>query len=639
MQKIHRLPPHEAQKIAAGEVVERPANAVKELLENAIDAGASKISLYIEQGGKKLIRVVDDGCGMNEMDAKMCFEHHATSKIKTVHDLTSISTFGFRGEALSSIAAVSKVTLITKEAQVLEAVKVELDAGKILAEEAVSANTGTDITIRDLFYNVPARQKFLKAHETEQRHIQQLFYALCFDYLNIHFKLYSENAVLYNCPPVQNLQDRVAQLLDPSVAQNMILIEPIKHAEITLHGVVSNHHFMRYDRSSIYFFVNSRWVKHQKLVSALLKGYLNVLPSGRFPAACIFITLDPSQVDINIHPRKEEVQFLHPIKIEQFLQKTVREALEKNLSAQIKKPVTFAPAIEILSSVQRHPTFNHLQFSPQFKPSPTVDRVSKERHLGEPFNLEEIAFQSHHAASAAPPQTQENYVELFKEQLFSEPNELIEDRSLQATAAASDMQEQDYQQNTYNIIGQYHKTYILLETQEGLVIIDQHAAHERVLYEQFSARFTEIATIKLLFPITITLTPEKLMILSTQLSLLKSNGIEADIFSDNQLIISSTPVHLKNQSLDDLIQSLIGWIIEYDALDKDQFCKAVNEKVHAMMACKAAVKAGDILTIEQMTQLLNDLYKTSNRFACPHGRPTLWHITLLELEKKFKRKV
>jgi DNA mismatch repair protein MutL len=349
MPKIHRLEAHEAQKIAAGEVVERPANVVKELIENAIDAGATQISVYIQDGGKKLIRVVDNGSGMGKEDARLCFEHHATSKITTVDDLSYIATFGFRGEALSSIASVSKTILITKEAFAQEGIKLELEHGNVLDETITAANQGTDILIQDLFFNVPARKKFLKSTDTELRAIQQLFSAFCFDYINISFKLYSNDVLSIHCPAAKTLHERLAQLLDINhIAHTLDCSTQAKDGSIRIKGFISNHQYTRYDRSSIYFFVNQRCVKQQKLTSALLKGYLNVLPQGRYPAACLFIEVNPEQVDINIHPRKEEVQFLHPRTVENLIQTMVRETLENNLSKQLKKDVTFSPARQVM---------------------------------------------------------------------------------------------------------------------------------------------------------------------------------------------------------------------------------------------------------------------------------------------------
>ena len=342
MPKIKQLSAHEAQKIAAGEVVERPANIVKELIENAIDAQATKIMVYLEDSGKKLIRIIDSGYGMSPDDAQLCFAQHATSKITSVNQLQTINTFGFRGEALGSIAAISKVTLITKEKDTPEGTKVLIEGSKVKEKQTIGCATGTDIAVRNLFYNIPARQKFLKKAQTEWRHIQQLFQAFCFSYPSIHFMLYSEGKLVYNCPPTDNLTSRCMQVWENNNTQHMLTINTSHdHDNLTIEGTISNHQHYRYDRSGIFFFVNHRWVKNFQLSKSLLKGYLNVIPQGRYPLAVINISIDPTVIDINIHPRKEEVKFMHPRRVEQLIQKAVKEALENNLSSHIKQPVTF----------------------------------------------------------------------------------------------------------------------------------------------------------------------------------------------------------------------------------------------------------------------------------------------------------
>ena len=617
MARIKQLSPQEAQKIAAGEVVERPANVVKELVENSLDAGATQVSLYIQDSGKSLIRIVDNGYGMNQEDAHLCFKHHATSKITRVDDLPTISTFGFRGEALSSISSVSKVTLITKEADAPHATKLVLENGVVISQEEVSGNTGTDISIADLFYNVPARKKFLKTNETEWRQILLLFQALCLDYKEVHFKLHSQGNLLFNCPATNDVTQRIAQLWDHTVAQQIL---PIKAAAngLSFEGIISNHTYTRYDRSSIFFFVNNRWVKNHTLGKALLKGYLNVLPPDKFPLACIAIIIDPVQVDINIHPRKEEVQFLHPRIVENALQAAVKETLEKNLSAQLNKKVSFnsEQTWNAMPHPIRHSSHNEPEF---FHPNMNQSKKPQFSHLN-----------TRNAVSYSLDTLQENKIKNSYE--INPSNEFIEHHQNVISSAVPT-------QTEYNIIGQFHKTYILIEQEESLFLVDQHAAHERILYELFCTRFEHVATIQLMFPAIITLTHDELQILEPHLSIFSKNNIALEIMGSNQLIIQAIPVHLKEVPLEELVRQTLGWIEENQKLDNEQLYKKVNEKLHAQMACKAAVKAGDVLTLSQMHQLLRDLEKIENRFTCPHGRPTGWNIALYDIEKKFKRKL
>ena len=592
MAKIHQLSSYEAQKIAAGEVVERPANVVKELLENALDAGATHITLYVEDGGKQLIRVIDNGFGMSTEDALMCIRHHATSKITTVDDLGTITTFGFRGEALSSIAAVSNVTLITKEATSQVGTKLVIEEAQTIDQEIVTANTGTDITIKNLFYNVPARKKFLKTRDTEWRAILQLFQALCIDYHRYHFILYHDGKLVMNCPPVDDLTARIAQVFDTPLASNM-LTASCEDATINLSisGALSQPQYGRYDRNHIFFFVNNRWIKNYKLAQALIKGYGNILPQGKFPAAFIFITTEPAFVDINIHPRKEEVHFLHPRKIETALELMAQSALKKNFSGMFQE---YAP-----------------------REYPMTSRTNGIFDQGEHIRL-------------AP-----DYVKT------SDFVKTTTDRSTGRQGAATQNTVQEYQEpvTDFQILGQLHKTYILLETAEGLTLVDQHAAHERILYEQFTARFNEIPTIALLFPELITLTLEDCKTIVPHLSLFSQHGINLEQFNATQLTVHALPVHLKNQSIEEFVRLVINCIHEHQTIEQEQFFKIVNEKLHAQIACKAAVKAGDILTHEHMHELITNLTTAHNRLTCPHGRPTSWQLSISELERKFKRKL
>lgn len=612
MARIKQLSPHEAQKIAAGEVVERPANVVKELIENALDAGATQITIYIEDAGKKLIRIIDNGCGMNQEDAHLCFKHHATSKITSVDQLNNLLTFGFRGEALSSIAAVSRITLITKEIDAALGTKLQLENLHAVDEQTVTCNNGTDIAISDLFYNVPARKKFLKTNDTEWRQIQLLFHAFCLDYKYIHFTLYHHNSLVYNCPPVADLAQRISQIFDHTIASQLL---PIAHEQngITLEGIISCHTYGRYDRSAIFFLVNKRWVKNHNLGKALLKGYANVLPPDKYPLACVHIALDPTQVDINIHPRKEEVQFLHPRQAENTITNAVKAALENHLSMQLQKKVSFATP---QSGWQAQSTSTHIKGQ---LPSLETVSVSPLPSSSPAITMPDIDTRPSSKDTSIASKPVDGIAQSFPSIL----------RNTECVSKDTDIQ----------IIGQLHKTYILIEEKDSLFIVDQHAAHERILYEQFSARFENIATIALLFPSVITLSEHEMNLLMAHQDIFTRNHIALEQLGTNQIVITAIPVHLKEINMEELTRETIGWIEENQKADPELFYKKVNEKLHAQMACKAAVKAGDILTPTQMHQLICDLQKVNNRFTCPHGRPTGWNITLYEIEKKFKRKL
>jgi len=626
MMRIKQLPPHEAHKIAAGEVVDRPANVVKELVENAIDAGATQIVVYIENAGQKTIRIVDNGCGMSPDDARLSIAQYATSKITSIDDLAHLHTFGFRGEALASITAVSKTTLITKEQESNLGISLTIENGAIVSESSISCNTGTDITISDLFYNVPARKKFLKKEETEWRTIVQLAHAFCLSYITIGFKFFHNDKLIINCPAVTTLTDRAAQLWERAISQNIISLISPHDTKNNIHitGLISNHHYYRYDRQHVFFFVNNRWVKNYALGSALLKGYLNAIPPQRSPLAALFITVNQADIDVNIHPRKEEVQFLHPRIVEVLLQKAVKETLENHLSSQITKSTRpeFATSpfpSSVISEFPTHPFPTDLAFSTQ----PTFPGHQKSPVFAAPLAFSQPtppAFPTHNPFPVRP-------------EYFSDSP-----KNVSKGADISNIPLETKTDQSYQLIGQYKKTYLLLEHEDGLFLIDQHAAHERILYELFAQKFNDIATISLLFPQIINLSDDDILTIIAHLDLFNQNGILVEQFGANQLVIQAIPVYLKNIACDDLIKNVISWIKEERTINQADMHHALLQKIRAQMACKAAVKAGDELTTEQMHQLLRDLDKTDNRFTCPHGRPTGWLLSLHEIEKKFKRK-
>jgi len=620
MQKIRLLPPEEALKIAAGEVIERPAHVVKELLENALDAQATAISVYIEKAGKALIRIVDNGCGMSEQDAILCFQPHATSKISSINDLEQIASFGFRGEALASVASISKVTLITKPNDTLIddlGVSIDFSENKLINQSAVACASGTDIQVRELFFNTPVRKKFLKQDETEWHATQSLVQAFSACYPHVSFKLFHDNKMVLHAPAVTNVKDRALQIWDNAFATSLVpLIDDKLHNGMAekppfkIHGFISNHQFWRYGRSHIHFFVNNRWVKNFELGKALLKGYLNVLPPDRFPGALVFIEIDSQYVDVNIHPKKEEVKFTKPGIIQSILTLLVKKTLEQHISATLapkhrEQPVVRAPSI---------PSGN--------KP---VERVVNSQQLPEESESD-LTFKELFNFSSLP---KVNYAPSVQ---FSPPS--------YQTAAPIQTQTQAVvkQSDDYNIIGQMFNTYIILQTEDAMVIIDQHAAHERILYEKLQKQFLAVQGTQLLFPEVISLPALQLKKILDSKEFITKQGIEIDELSSTELVIRSCPPQLKGSSLHDFIRQAAQFIEEHESLDQSVFGQKFNEFLHGQMACKGAVKAGDILTQQQMKQLINDLQTTENRFICVHGRPTTWSVPKVQLEKQFQRK-
>ena len=575
------MSPAESQKIAAGEVVERPYNIVKELIENALDAHATDITLHIEDGGKRRIHCIDNGVGMDEADARMCIEHHATSKLTTVNDLERITTYGFRGEALSSIASISSMTLRTQQQGAEFGTEISIKYGDVTAQTAVVRSVGTEIIIDNIFENIPARKKFLKTRETEWRAIYTLVQALALAYPQVSFTLSHDHNQMLITRATDSLAERIAQLFDRNFSEHTVLCSRT-HSDITLSGGITRQEYTRFDKQQQFFFVNKRWVKNYKLGQALMKGYSNVLPPGKYPAAIIFIELPTAEVDINVHPRKEEVVFLHPRLVEQELTQMVHKQLASLTTSQMVQqvPSTPRPFIQPLAMpVWHQPAPYHQQPLP-----PSIINA-----LPEPFQEQApIVHQAH------------------------DPRPGV-------------------------IIGQALQTYIIVESPEGIVLVDQHAAHEAVLFEQFSRRAHEIARVRLLFPELINLQPTDQELLFAHTTELAACGIVVEQAGPQAVAITETPVHLKNYNLKELITDLLGWLAEYPQVTPVDWHAKVGKKLFAMMACKAAVKAHDTLTLEKMQEIIELLHKTEHRQTCPHGRPTTWLISQYDLEKKFKR--
>lgn len=618
MARIKQLSHHEAQKIAAGEVVERPANVVKELVENSLDAGSSTISIYIENAGKDLIRIQDNGSGMDKDDAYMSIKHHATSKISSVNDLASIATFGFRGEALSSISSVSKVILITKEEVGTSGIALTIYDSAVQKEAITAANRGTDISVADLFYNVPVRQKFLKTKETEWRAIVQLFHSFCFSYLPVHFKLYHENKLIYNCPPASDLLTRLGQLFDAQMVRSMLpFSKNFERMNIQVSGALSNTHYTKYDRNHIFLFVNNRWIKNYKLVQAFIKGYKNILQPNQYPVGFIFITIDPSFVDINIHPRKEEVQFLHPKIVEDYIAQTVQECLEQHAAEKLG-------SVSVLR--QETPQVQH-----------------KTVPLSEPIGPLKISFSLNETDPqfAEQPEQKLAFMQILDQEFVTQKSVPFLEKPITANSIPSAAPSEQHiatevEENKYVLIGQAMKTYIMIETADGITMIDLHAAHERIMYERFKKNFNTNAKIQLMFPQIITLSKDDVTSLTPYLYLFEPLGLTIEAISAQQIVIKETPIFLKNQSIEDILADLLA-LINQERATSQELNSLLQEKIHAQMSCKAAVKAGDILSNESMHEIIKELLICANRTTCPHGRPTLWQIAQHEIKKKFKR--
>ncbi len=618
-QKIKVLPLAEAQKIAAGEVVERPASAVKELIENALDAGATSITLILEKSGKDLIRIIDNGCGMNREDVRLCILPHATSKIEKLSDLTSITTFGFRGEALASMCAVAKVTITTAPHDAQVGTMIEVENSAIVSEKEAACSGGTDIIIRDLFYNTPVRKKFLKHDDTEWNQIYQNIQAFCLSNLNISFKVFKDDGKLaLNAPAVTTLKDRVCQLWDYNLAENMTILEQDKKAAVALTGIISRPGVLRYGRHNIFVFVNGRLVKQSPLTSAFIKGYARSMSDGKYPCGVLFIQADPLTVDVNVHPRKEEVQFAKPQVVEEVIKRAVRATLEVEIPRELETPAVF----------QNFDYQKNLQnpqmpvFATQVSVSSVLQTLTVEPVIS-PFELEIV--RPTEFVQRAPVNFQDLASRSFMPHPFAELEEVI----------TSFIPLVEQKKSHHIIVGQLLDTYILIQKPDGLVMIDQHAIGERIVYENMKKRLDAQESVQLLFPMVITVEKGVLPILMREQDYLADHGIVFEQFSDTSIRVIALPVKLDKNVIDDLFAGMMQLTQGGNLEDiREKIC----EHLYAQVACKAAVKAGDRLSLEQMQNLIDQMEVVDNRHMCIHGRPTTWMIGRDEIEKKFRRR-
>ena len=608
MNKIKVLSEEVANRIAAGEVIERPVSVVKELVENSIDAEATKITIYIEKGGKKLIQVIDNGIGMSEDDAMQCFERHATSKIRTVPDIFQINTLGFRGEALPSIASVSSLVLTTKESIAEIATRVEFKAGQLRDFSKTSANNGTNVTVRELFKNIPARKKFLKSDQVEFKHILNYIHYQSIVHPTIHFRFFSNGQERLNYPVVSTKEKRLSAIFGTDfLKKDFIQIKETKN-EYSLTGFISG---LQDEAEGLldfrYSFVNGRYIKDRIVLHSLRQAYdpfikkLRIYQHGKLPPYILFLEIDPEKVDFNVHPAKLEVRFIDSGAVHAFIKNTVMNAL---LQDENKK-------------YNQLKTKLHQQIT-QEKPTPVEMKIYQSRTDQKRMNSirhEENQISQMDFFRTNPPDIPKRDTHNELKWLFRPEEEII---------------------NPW----QLHQSYIFVQVEEGLIIIDQHAAHERILYEKMIHRIhgAPPETQKLLFPLVIDLPPYLAQavtkLISENLSEFQKVGFVIKTFSGNSIVIDEIPIELKNWDGGEIFIEILKHLQE-EFSDTEDFRDSMAKSI----ACKAAIKAGDKLTKKGMINLINDLFACDVPYYCPHGRPLIIKMPLTEFEKRFKRTV
>jgi len=570
MPKIRILDPKTINLIAAGEVVDRPSSVVKELVENAIDAGATQITVETKGEGREMIRVTDDGAGMTEEDASVAFERHATSKIESADDLESIQTLGFRGEALAAIASVSEVELLTRVAGEDTATRLVLRAGKLEEATRVSRHVGTTIKVTNLFYNAPARAKFLKSKPTEMRHVTRTFATLAISHYRIGMRLIRDRKVVLSLPAVDSIEERVGSILGRSFGENSIALN-VSDEYVQMCGFLSRPEEARTASGAISIFVNRRPVENRVILRAICDAYGNTLMRNRYPTGVVLLSVDPAEADFNVHPTKREVRFRREREIREFVFKAVASALtsRKMIPPLIARPLA-APgpggALIGRASLFDKSKVLVLEPRPAYRPQ-----------------------------DGARP----------------EPNRQVVP------------------------IVQIRDAYVLAASDEEFYLIDQHAAHERVLYEQVKRHLDGADPVmqELLFPETLEVTPEEEDVIDEHFDKIKRIGFELRKFGKRTYVIEAVPALFKEGSRKRVLADIVDEVIENRSQPHD-----INHLLAAAFACKGAIKAGDPMNDEEIRSLVDQLFETRMPLACPHGRPTMIRLSWDEIERRFLRK-
>ncbi len=664
MGRIRVLSDQVANQIAAGEVVDRPASVVKELLENALDAGANRIRVEVEAGGRKLIRVSDDGHGMNRDDALLAFERHATSKLRTADDLLAIATLGFRGEALPSIASVARVTLETSTGEESTAgTRLEIAGGKILHVDDAALPRGTTLAVSDLFFNTPARRKFLRAESTELAHVTALVTHYALVHPEKHFELVSASHTVVAAPPVTRTAERIYQIFGKETLGQLLPMaaeaalervglpepppwkkDPDEPARVPgtmrLSGFYSKPELQKLNRNSIYIFVNKRLIRDRLLLHAITEAYRNVIPPTSFPVVLLFLEMPPEEVDVNVHPAKTEVRFRQQTMVHDFVRDSLRTAI-----------VQARPAAGFLAALDAQPTASPSLMPPAASPLPGV--LDSEPGAGgiseaEPFEL------TPPMPAPIPGRLEFNRAGLgqgsFESQTLGQAAAALLDLAGGETAAATAQVEAEQAEANLNHLrdlkpmGQLRESFILATGPDGLWIIDQHVAHERVLFEKIlrDRQVEQVQRQRLLMPLLVELKPEQMVIFARIAEELERNGFEVEPFGPQTLAVKAAPVGLEGRELERMITEVIeqssndGVYGRVEA-EQNEDLTALRTRIAASIACHAAIKVNTALDPARMEWLLLELAKTSHPTSCPHGRPIALLYSWREILRAFHR--
>ncbi|HVJ06321.1 MAG TPA: DNA mismatch repair endonuclease MutL [Candidatus Saccharimonadales bacterium] len=664
MGRIHVLSEHVANKIAAGEVVERPASVVKELIENSLDAGATRVRVDVEAGGRKLIHVTDNGCGMVRDDALLAFERHATSKLKNDQDLLSIATLGFRGEALPSIASVSRLRLETRDGAEASGTVVEIAGGRILTVEEAGLPAGTSISIRDLFFNTPARRKFLKAESTELSHIASLVTHYALAHPEMHWELHSTTNAILVAPPVSTHSERIYQVFGKDTLDELIPLaaqiplervglpepppwlrepdyEPATPGDVRIHGFTSKPEIQKLNRNSIFIFVNGRLIRDKVVMHGILEAYRNIIPPTVYPVVLLFLEMPCGEVDVNVHPSKTEVRFRQQSFIHDFVRDGVRSSLMAarpapaftgEIHAGPSARVALTPALPGNTGEAALPT-DGSQSGDDGAAFSLIYQSVPARNEALPFTGS-IAVQGNGAIGAAKVAPQG----FGAPSATGEPQEAVPEPASSCALPLDGIDEaMDLSMlGTLKPLGQIRDSFILATNPQGLWIIDQHVAHERVLFEKILAERAsrQVEAQRLLMPIIVELKPAQQAIFSDIAEELRRNGFEAEPFGIRTIAIQSAPAGITADYVSDMLQELLEQLEhEEQVLNLEK----IRTRIAASIACHAAIKVNMPLDTAKMEWLLAELAKTQYPMSCPHGRPVVLRYSVKDIQKAFKR--
>lgn len=611
MSRIQLLSEEVASQVAAGEVVERPASVVKELVENAIDAGARRIEVMVRRGGVSLIRVVDDGSGMDRDDALLCLERHATSKIRTGADLAAIHTLGFRGEALPSIASVSRFRLSTREHDAVAGTEIMITGGKIDYVHDGGDAPGTQIEVRSLFFNLPARRKFLRTENTEGSHVEQALRLQALGHPEVGFVLLADERTVFQLPPATDLRERIAGLWGRALADDLLEVPEIAFHGISIRGYLGKPGLSRSTRAQQLVFVNGRAVENSTINHGLREGYHTALMKGQYPVTFLFVEMDPAAVDVNVHPAKREVRFREPSAVREALVEAVLRTLESD-----RLPWTREFAAPVEAPLAPRP-------EPQSLPGMAVFEAPAVPIL--PLGI--TPFVEPHAPRTLPVGLPET---LCQTPAVMEPQAPVPVGAVPPDPAAAPPR--------FRLLGVLGKLYVVMENAGGLVLVDQHAAHERILFEELRRRMEEtgVTSQRLLMPVTLQLGPRDSDWVEQNLPTLQKMGLGVEGFGSGTWKLDSIPQFMRSQEPQQLLHDIIDELREVSSQSSKL---RLGEDVIAKTVCRHAVKAHDILREPELVRLIDDLLACDLPYCCPHGRPTMIQISYLELEKKFGRKV